>query len=137
MLIILGFYRRRPDLTAEQFQRHWRDVHGPLIRSLAEQHPKFLRYVQHHLTPDSEFPSVPGVTAETAGGFDGFSEAWFADVAARDAFFDLPQMKNEVIADEREFIDMTATRWVVLDRQHTIIAGAPGLVEDYAAGRIA
>ncbi|MFD2580327.1 EthD domain-containing protein [Novosphingobium colocasiae] len=72
MLIVLGFYRRRPDLSIEQFRTHWRDVHGPLIKRITDAHGLLLRYVQHHLTPDETYPFQEGVTAGAAGGFDGF-----------------------------------------------------------------
>lgn len=131
MLIVLGFYRRRADLTTEEFRNHWRDVHGPLIKRIVDEHGLLLRYVQHHLTPDAGYPSQEGVTAGAAGGFDGFSEGWFANEEARDAFFALPVMQSETLEDERQFIDVSATRWVVLDSQHTIISGSPELLSDY------
>ncbi len=137
MLIILGFYRRRPDLTVAQYRAHWRDVHGPLIRSIVDKHGLLLRYVQHHLSPDTGYPDQAGVKAEIGGGFDGFSEGWFADEAARDAFFSLPTMRAEVLEDERKFIDVSATRWVALDSQHTIIEGAAGLLTDYMVAQAA
>ena len=137
MLIILGFYQRRSDLTVSQFRSHWRDVHGPLIRRIADEHPLLLRYVQHHLTPDKDYPFHPGVEVGAQGGFDGFSEGWLADEQARDRFFSLPVMKTEVIEDERKFIDVSATRWVALDSQHTIIEGAEGFLADYTKAQAA
>ena len=133
MLIILGFYKRRADLSVEQYRTHWRDVHGPLIKGIADEHGLLLRYVQHHLSPDDTYPIQAGVISGTDGGFDGFSEAWFADEAARDAFFALPTMKAETLEDELQFIDVSATRWVTLDSQHTIISGPPELIGNYAA----
>ncbi|MCB2052076.1 MAG: EthD domain-containing protein [Novosphingobium sp.] len=135
MLIVLGFYRRRTDLTVAQYRAHWRDVHGPLIRRIADEHGLLLRYLQHHLTPDAGYPDQAGVHADVTGGFDGFSEGWFADEAARDAFFALPVMQTEVLEDERKFIDVSATRWVVTDSQHTIIEGPPTLVDGYMLGQ--
>src|SRR4051794_22365407 len=72
MIILLGFYKRRPDLTWEQFSDHWRNVHGPLLRDTPEASRYIKRYVQHHIRPRS--PSLAGVGSLD---FDGFSEAWF------------------------------------------------------------
>lgn len=123
MLIYLGFYRRRPDLSLEQFFHHWHDVHGPLMRRIADENPGLLtKYVQHHLTPDQSYPAISGAALDfTQSGFDGFSEAWFEDETARDAFFGLPEFQTEGMADEKLFLDLDATRWVVLDRPRTIV----------------
>ena len=123
MVIILGFYKRKAGLTHEQFCHHWKNVHGPLIRSIPDIDKYLVRYVQHHLTPDSGYPTPEGMD------FDGFSEAWFVDTDARDALFELDFFKAEVIDDERKFIDMDATRWITLDEQHVMIAGPPGLAK--------
>ena len=100
MIITLGFYKRRANLTHEQFASHWTGVHGPLIRSIHDIGKYLFRYVQHHIVPE------PG--HEVPGGmeFDGFSEAWFYSVEGRDALFALPFFQKEVIEDETEFIVM-------------------------------
>ncbi|MFD2580326.1 hypothetical protein ACFSTD_20655 [Novosphingobium colocasiae] len=53
----------------------------------------------------------------------------------RDAYFALPAMKTETLEDERQFIDVSATRWVTLDSQHTIISGPSELLINYAQER--
>lgn len=121
MIINLGYYKRKPGLTHAEFSEHWRDVHGPLIRRIPNIDRYLLRYVQHHLTPDPTQPIPPGMD------YDGFSEAWFPSLEARAELFALPFFQAEVIADERRFLDMDATRWSVIDRQETMIAGQPGL----------
>lgn len=132
MLIVLGFYRRKAGLTQEQFWRHWRDVHGPLIRSIAVEHPYLVRYVQHHLSSDADYPVFPGMSFDgSTAAYDGFSEGWFVDRQARDSFFALPVFQGAVQEDERCFIDVEATRWVVTDSQHTIICGDDDLVKSY------
>lgn len=115
MLIVLAFFKRKPGLTHEEFSRHWREVHGPLIRN----HPvisKYMRrYLQHHLTPSAGFPGVG--TLE----YDGFAESWWDSVEARQEAHGLEDFKQLVIDDERKFIDMDATRLVMFDRQNVVI----------------
>jgi EthD domain len=53
MLITLGFYKRKPGLTREQFSKHWREVHGPLIANDPILSKYLKRYVQHHCVPSS------------------------------------------------------------------------------------
>jgi hypothetical protein len=35
---IIGFIKRRPDLTEEQFYKHWENIHGPLVAPWAVKH---------------------------------------------------------------------------------------------------
>lgn len=117
MIISLGFYKRRPDLSWEQFSDHWRDVHGPLLRDTPETAQHIRRYVQHHLRP------YPG--AASGLGFDGFSEVWFDDIQAREAMHSHPEVLANVKPDLQEFLDVSVMRTLVLDEQAYIIGPAP------------
>lgn len=35
---LIGFIKRRPDLTQEQFYNYWRNVHAPKIAHWAKKH---------------------------------------------------------------------------------------------------
>lgn len=111
MFISLGFYKRRPDLTHEEFSRHWREVHGPLLRNTPSISHYLRRYVQHHMSPTTEFANVLPLE------FDGFSEAWFDSPQARLKMHAERAFQELVIPDEANFIDMTATRYLMLDQQ--------------------
>jgi len=126
MIINLGFYKRRSDLTHEQFANHWTGVHGPLIRSIPHIDTYLFRYVQHHIVPE------PGHALPGGMEFDGFSEAWFYSLEARDALFALPFFQKEVIEDEARFIDMSATRLHLIDEQRTIIRGTDETPAEWA-----
>ena len=117
MIINLGFYKRKPDLSHEEFSDHWTNVHAPLIRSIPDVSKYLIRYVQHHIVPEDDSLDPSLIT------FDGFSEAWFASVEAREEFFQLPFFQEKVIPDEEKFIDLSKTRVILLDEQRTIIRG--------------
>src|SRR3712207_84593 len=72
MIVRMGLLTRKPDTTAEQFRRHWREVHGPL----AAQMPGLRRYYQNHLVDSVQ--SEPG-RATGDWHLDGMSELWFDD----------------------------------------------------------
>jgi uncharacterized protein (TIGR02118 family) len=107
MIRFLGFYKRRPDLTNEQFRHHWMNIHGPLVASTPGGDKYLKKYIQHHLTPDP--------LSQSDLLYDGFSEGWFESLEARDAFIKLPFVQKEVVEDEAKFIDLSASRWMVLD----------------------
>ncbi|MFC0452176.1 EthD domain-containing protein [Rhodococcus jostii] len=114
MIVVLGFYKRHPDLSWEEFSDHWRNVHGALLRDTPEPRKAIRRYVQHHLRPNPGFPgeSLP---------FDGFSESWYDSVESRQELWALPLWRDLVIPDEQTFLDTAATRVSVLDSQYTVI----------------
>jgi uncharacterized protein (TIGR02118 family) len=61
---------RRPGLTIEEFQDHWRQVHAPLVCKV----PGLRRYVQN--------PAIIEAYALRPLTHDGFSELWFDDLEA-------------------------------------------------------
>lgn len=121
MLISLGFYKRKPGLSHEQFSTHWREVHGPLIRNHPDVSKFIKRYVQHHIAPGHGFPGTQPLD------FDGFSESWFESVEARQQMHAHPFFRETVVADEHNFIDMAQTRVLMFDTQVVQIG------EDFAA----
>lgn len=93
MITRFGLAPRLPGLTVEQFQRHWRERHGPIIGVL----PGLRRYWQNH--------AVAGGLPWP--GFDACSEMDADDDAAFDAVFAQPWYLSEGQADERRFVDRT------------------------------
>jgi uncharacterized protein (TIGR02118 family) len=69
-LMVKAIYaaRRNPELSEEEFRRHWLDVHGPLCARV----PGLRRYVQNH-------GLGIGQSAATVY-YDGWSELWFDDI---------------------------------------------------------
>src|SRR5690606_5550966 len=78
MLVTLGFYKRKPGLSTEEFRRLWSEEYGPLYSKNEEITRYLRRYVQHRLSPQTDWPT-PFV------GYDGFSESWFDSADDRKA----------------------------------------------------
>lgn len=128
MLITLGFYKRRPGLTWEEFSKHWREVHGPLIANNPELSKYIIRYVQHHCQPSSGWPGVGDLE------YDGFSESWFESLEARREMHNLEYFRNEMIEDEKKFLDMDATRILMFDEQ--VVQIGKDYSAEWAAGKV-
>ena len=119
MVKLVFCVRRRPDLSFEQFQKRWLDVHGPLVRSLREKLPMMRRYVQSHLIPG---PASDGVRASrgTKAPYDGITEVWFDDLASMGGSGpDAVAAGQRLLEDESEFIDF-ADSCVFLTEEHEI-----------------
>lgn len=67
MIKFMGLLTRRPGLSVEEFQHHWRDIHGPLVHA---EFPEMRRYIQCHAIPDTYSMDPPPA-------YDGVPEAWF------------------------------------------------------------
>jgi uncharacterized protein (TIGR02118 family) len=113
--------RRLPHLSRTEFQRYWRETHGPLVRHHAAA-LRVRRYVQVHTLDD---PLQDALRATRGGpeAYDGVAELWWdsradfeaalADPAARDA-------ARALLEDERRFIDLAASPLFVAD-EHAVI----------------
>lgn len=114
MRVRMGLLQRRPDLSPEDFGRHWRDVHGPLAARL----PGLLRYHQNHLCAPIALAGIP----RGDWPLDGISELWFDPVADMRALAATPAYRA-VAEDEPRC--MLPSRVIVAD-QHGIAAGQGG-----------
>lgn len=121
MIVLLGFYKRLPGMSWEEFSDHWRNVHGPLLRDTPETAKYLRRYVQHHLRPNPAYP-------DAALPYDGFSEAWFDSMESRAEMHSQPIYQALMPADERKFLDMSATRMHMMDLP-VVQIGAPNTVD--------
>lgn len=88
----IEFVTRKPGLELEKFQRHWREIHGPI----AAQIPMIRRYVQSHTRPSAyERGRTPA--------YDGVAITWFDDSQAMRASATTAEYAR-TRADEPNFI---------------------------------
>ena len=74
MIKRISLLTRKPELTHEQFTRHWLEVHGPLARAV----PGIRRYVQSHIRAEQKRADIPSTDVEV----DGIAELWYDDEAS-------------------------------------------------------
>jgi len=108
MIRIVFLLRRKAALSLAEFQRYWREQHGPLVASHA-QRIDALRYVQVHRIDDQ----VNERMAQARGGmeppYDGVAELWWESEAALEkvlATKDGERAGAELLDDEAKFIDL-------------------------------
>jgi uncharacterized protein (TIGR02118 family) len=105
----VGFVRRRPGMTVEAFQRHWREIHGPLGLPV----PGLRRYVQSHTRPAA-------YERGRAPAWDGVASLWFDGVTElRDATASAEWAR--VSADNGNFIAAGPIPSIVTT-EHVIVA---------------
>lgn len=95
--------RRKPDLSVESFQRYWRDNHGPLVASLADE-LNILRYVQVHAVEGNVAQRWAGARGTMEPHYDGMAQLWWESEEAFAA--GNPQAAQRLDEDEARFVDL-------------------------------
>lgn len=93
--------RRKKGMSAEDFHRYWREVHGPLVKGVAEFMRHVRKYAQHHTVPGG----VPGFPASPEEPYDGIAELWFDDAESIARAFQEPRYLEVIRPDEEKFVD--------------------------------
>ena len=102
MVKLVGCLRRKPGMSAEEFHRYWKDVHGPLVKSVPEFFCYVRKYVQGHSVPDQ----VPGFPPPPFKPFDGIAELWFDSIEDIGKAFSEPRYLEIIRPDELKFLDL-------------------------------
>jgi uncharacterized protein (TIGR02118 family) len=103
----IEFVRRKPGMAVADFQRYWREVHGPLGASIGT----VRRYVQSHTRPGA-------YTRGTAPAWDGFALTWFDDLEAMRASARSPEYAA-TRADEDNFLAPPLP--FIITQEHVIV----------------
>lgn len=104
MVILVSLLRRLPELSHEQFVRHHRERHAPLVAAS----PVAARYVRRYVVEHPRPLGVPGVPDPTV---DAVVRQWFdsaEDLAALTASADY---RDVIRPDEQRFIDMSRSEF--------------------------
>ena len=114
MIKVIYCLRRRADLSPEAFQRHWRDIHAPLVlRHQAALGIK--RYVQVR-TDHGALTERLGAFRGSDVPFDGVAEIWYESRDALEAVGKTAEGRvasRELLEDERRFVDIPGSSiWV-------------------------
>lgn len=90
MIKAIYLIRRKPGMSAEDFHRYWREVHG----AIAARIPGLRRYVQCHV-----------IESDAGAAYDGAAEVWFDDMEALRRAVASPEYAA-AREDEGRFIDL-------------------------------
>ena len=99
--------RRLSHLSREEFQRYWRETHGPLVRKHAAT-LRIRRYVQVHTLDTPVNDALRESRGAVPRAYDGVAELWWESVEELGAGVNSPEGRTASLAlyeDERNFID--------------------------------
>jgi len=100
MIKSISLLTRKPELSHEDFLRHWVEVHAPLAHAV----PELRRYVQNHIGGEPTRPDIPTIALEV----DGIAELWYDDRAAMERANASPEARR-LHADGALFIGRIKT----------------------------
>jgi len=120
MVKLVALLKRRKDLSHEEFLRHWRERHAPLLASLPEFMALLRGYV--HGVPAGAL----SVDATGGGPWDGSAEMWFDSLDAMERAFALPCYAERIRPDEERFLDLAGCAALVVEETRVHPAGGRG-----------
>ena len=99
---------RKQGMSREDFERHWREVHAPLAKTV----PGISRYVQWHIQ------AVHARQEQDIGvAIDGIAEVWYEDQAAMQRAWASQEM--QALAHDRSLFIGQASTFLVSDESIT------------------
>ena len=94
-------------MSPEDFQRHWRERHGPLVREK----------LGHHIERYEQYPPLPGQE------WDGVAVLTFAHAGKFDEFVADPAYAADVLPDEQAFLDHSGLVFQLVEDEPRVIIG--------------
>lgn len=107
MLKLIVCMKRKTGMSQDEFEAHWRDHHGPLVRRHAAT-LRIKRYAQLHPARERLSDAIRAARG-IPGRYDGMAELWFeseADLAATASDPAAQAARAEIAADEAAFMDL-------------------------------
>ena len=120
MVKLVYCLRRRPDVSAEEFYRHWLSTHAPKVKHVAEA-LRARRYIQSH-TCEPELNQAFVASRGLAPAYDGITEVWWDSAEDLKAAMTTPPGAEAMAMlqqDESRFIDFSQSR-VFMTTEHAI-----------------
>jgi uncharacterized protein (TIGR02118 family) len=110
MVKVAVMLKRKPGMSAEEFHRYWKDVHGPLVLGVPELMRHFRKYVQSHAI-NTGLSETPG----GSGPYDGLAELWADNLDEVKKAFAEPRYLEIVRPDEHKFLDLANCIFMVTE----------------------
>ncbi len=108
MIRLVFVLRRKPELSLTEFHDYWRNQHGPLVASFAND-LNILRYVQTHTLDDPANEAAQQARGNMEPHYDGVAELWWSTEAELEAAMQTEAGKAAgavLLKDEATFIDL-------------------------------
>ncbi len=118
MLKAIAFLKRNPNLSPEEFRRHYEEVHAPLAERLF---PFVRKYVRNYVT------TMPFAGKGKEPQFDCITEEWFDSMEGFRTMMDIyaREAGRPLREDEKELFDMSKVVYLLVDEVASLIRKPP------------
>lgn len=121
MLVMFGFYKRKPGMSVEEFHEKWCGEYASLFTDTPEIARHMRRFIMHKITDDP--------TAANRIPYDGMSEVWI-DKREDLANLQAEPFYTDVIAPlGATFLDISGPLTRMIDVPHFVVGSEPPLVD--------
>ncbi|KAJ7472695.1 hypothetical protein FB451DRAFT_1398895 [Mycena latifolia] len=105
---IIAFLNRLPHVSFEEFDRHWGEIHGPLIEALPAVKSGLVKYKQFHVSPEANAELAgmgvsvlphDGVVEWSAERVEDILELWMSK-----------EIVETIMPDEKNFFERSSTQ---------------------------
>jgi uncharacterized protein (TIGR02118 family) len=110
MVVLVALLPRKPGMSKEDFHRHWRERHGPLVVETLGSYLK--SYEQYHRLPDG---------MGSGDEWDGIAIQRYESEEAFTAFLSDPAYAEKINPDEQEFMDVGKVVWFIAEPPEILI----------------
>jgi len=125
MIKLMYCLRRKPGLSLQEFQQHWREHHAPLVARVRS----VRRYVQlHTLADDPIREAMAQAGASGIDTFDGVALLWFDSREAMQQGMSQDPAVAAALDDEKFFVDADRSTACVVDERVVVEPIPPGNV---------
>ncbi|KAF7337034.1 hypothetical protein MVEN_02140200 [Mycena venus] len=110
---LIALMHRLPHVSFEEFDRHWGEIHGPLINSLPAVKSGLVKYKQFHISPETN--AVLAARGLTIMPYDGIVE-WEAE-KLEDILelFASEEITQKILPDEKNFFERGSVQVITGD----------------------
>lgn len=113
MIRLTAMLVRNPALGPEEFQDHWANTHGPLIRSTPGIAQLITRYEQH-----PRLVAPPGTWV--GDDYDGITVQLFRSREDLAAMVASPDYRSQILPDERYLLDLERSAFLLTEEPRVV-----------------
>ncbi|KAJ6507682.1 EthD domain-containing protein [Mycena vitilis] len=110
---MISLLNRLPHVSFEEFDRHWGQVHGPLIEALPAVKSGLVKYKQFHVSPETNaLLAAQGFPVMTYDGIVEWEAEKLEDILE---LFGSEELAKTIIPDEKNFFERSSVQVVAGD----------------------